>query len=165
MAALRATTMASNGLEVVRLHRSISTFLIISNLLLLPLFDAPYSPPAAVPVQPVRPRGPPGCRPRRRAGGGRAGAGEGRSRDTWLCLAEPLCLAAVPGYAGVLGVRLTGIAGDRAPPAAHRLAGAAHHRAECLNRSRRSQRCVTGRQRLPWRPRRLQRQRRRVWRR
>src|SRR2546430_10913437 len=99
----------SNGLEVVRLHRSISTFLIISNLLPLPLFDAPYSPPAAVPVQPVRPRGPPGCRPRRRAGGGRAGAGEGRSRDTWLCLAETLCLAAVPGYAGVLGVRLTGV--------------------------------------------------------
>src|SRR2546425_2879562 len=152
MAALRATTMASNGLEVFRLHRSISTFLIISNLLPLPLSDAPYSPPAAVPVQPVRPRGPPGCRPRRRAGGGRAGAGEGRSRDTWLCLAETLCLAAVPGYAGVLGMRLTGVAGDRAPPAAHRLVGAAHHRAECLHRSRSEERRVGKECRSRWSP-------------
>src|SRR2546428_8445350 len=37
--------------------------------------------------------------------------------------------------------------------------------ADCLNRSRRSQRCVTVPQLLPWRQRRLQRQRRRVLRR
>src|SRR5712691_9186134 len=98
-------------------------------------------PPAAVPVQPVR------------------------SRDTWLYMAETLCMAAVIGHYGVLGVRLTGVAGYRAPPAAHLLVGSAHHRADCLNRSRRSQRCVTVPQRLPWRQRRLQRQRRRVLRR
>ena len=95
-------------------------------------------PPAAVPVQPVR------------------------SRDKWLCMAETLCMAAVIGHYGVLGVRLTGVAGYRAPPAAHRLVGSARHRADCLNRSRRSQRYVTVLQRLSWRQRRLQRQRRRV---
>jgi len=98
-------------------------------------------PPAAVPVRPVR------------------------SRDTWLYMAETWCLAAVIGHSGMRGVRLTGVAGYRALPAAHRLVGSAHHRADCLNRSRRSQRRVTVPQLCSWRPRRLQTQRRRVWRR
>jgi len=67
----------------------------------------------------------------------------------------------LPGTS-MLCVRLTGVAGYRAPPAVHRLVGSARHRAECLNRSRRSQRYVTVLQRLSWRPRRLLRQRRRV---
>jgi len=62
----------------------------------------------------------------------------------------------------MLCVRLTGVAGYRALPAAHRLVGAAHHRADCLNRSRRSQRCVTVPQLLSWRQCRRQTQRRRV---
>ena len=106
-------------------------------LLRIPLRRTVF-PPAAVPVQPVR------------------------SRDTWLYMAETLCMAAVIGHYGVLGGRLTGVAGYRALPAAHRLVGLARHRTDCLNRSRRSQSCVTVLPRLSWRQRRLQRQRRRV---